>query len=241
MGPEGKDTPPHCPVPGSRSGEASPPAATGAAGFLELPRGARQDIYKRVLAVGHPIYLFQDFGPRVETFAPGKPKRWLALLYTNRQIRDEAKAVLYGENYFYLMDKPQQQDALLRSFLNGIGPPNAGSLSRLCISFPVVEKAQDQPEAIRIREDSFQSLTLVKEKCTNLTTLEMQISNQNSGFLRKTAGDDSQFVREALMRIHAQLEAISSVKKTVVRLFVKDLHPLAVDTMQGFGWVVLDK
>lgn len=191
-----------------------------------------------MLAVGHPIYLFQDFGPRVETFAPDKPKRWLALLYTNRQIHDEAKAVLYGENCFCLMDKPQQQDALLRSFLDCIGPHNAESISRLCISFPVVEKTPDQPEAVRIRQDSLQSLNLVREKCTNLTTLEMQVSNENSRFL---GGDNAQFAQEALLRIDAQVAAISSVGRTVIRLYAKDVPPPVVDIMQGLGWVVLDR
>ncbi|KAH8775274.1 hypothetical protein F5883DRAFT_257083 [Diaporthe sp. PMI_573] len=175
MGPEGKHTRSHCPGP-------SQSTASGAIGFLDLPTRARQDVYKRVLAVGHPVYLFQDVGPRVETFAPDKPKWWLALLYTNKQIYSEAKAVLYGRNCFYLMDKPQQQDALLRSFLNCIGSSNADLLSCLCISFPVVEKAQDQPEKVRIREDGFQNLGLLQSNCANLTTLEMQSPRRIPGF-----------------------------------------------------------
>ncbi|KAJ3531104.1 hypothetical protein NM208_g9029 [Fusarium decemcellulare] len=224
------------PGPDTRSG------APGVAGFLDLPPGIRKDIYELVLEVGHPIYLFQDSGPRIETFAPDKPKRWTALLHTNRQLYSEAKAVLYAKNYFYLMDKPQQQDLLLQSFLDCIGPHNAASLSRLCISFPVVEKAPDQPEAIRIREDSLRNLGLVQGKCTNLKTLEMQVSRENSRFLIEAEGGHSQFVRDALMRIDGQLKAISPVvEKIIVRLFAKDLPSLAIDTMRGFGWVLLDR
>lgn len=223
-------------VPDSRSGEASGPA-----GFLGLPLGIRKDIYKRVLVVGHPIYLFQDSGSRVETFAPDKPRRWLALLYTNRQIYDEAKAVLYGQNYFCLIDKPQQQDALLRSFLICIGSPNASSLSRLCISFPVVEKAQNQQEDIRVREDSLRGLRLLQEKCSNLKTLELQVSSENSKFLTGAGLGNPQFVQEALVRIDAELKNISSVEKIIIRLYVKDVPSQSVDIIKGFGWVVLDR
>lgn len=234
-------TPHLYPVPGSSSREASRPATSGAIGFLDLPKWVRQNVYKRVLVVGHSVHLFQDFGPRVETFAPDRPKRWLALLYTNRQVYGEAKAVLYGKNNVYLMDRPQQQDVLLRSFLNGLGSLNADFLSRLSISFPVAERTQDQSDTVKIREDSLQNLSLLQEKCTKLTTLEMNISTENSSFLTEAAEDKSHFVREALLQIDAQLKAVSSVKKVVVRLYIHNLSPLIVDSMQGLGWVVLDR
>ncbi|KAJ4191845.1 hypothetical protein NW767_010752 [Fusarium falciforme] len=100
MGCENKDKD-HYPAPGLRFGDASKPTGS-TVGFSDLPGTVRQDIYKRVLAVAHPIYLFRDFGPRVESFAPDKPKRWIALLYVNRQISGEAKVVLYGDNNFYV-------------------------------------------------------------------------------------------------------------------------------------------
>jgi hypothetical protein len=39
-----------------------------------LPRKIRNDIYERVFYVPHPLYLFQDTGSRVETFAPERPR-----------------------------------------------------------------------------------------------------------------------------------------------------------------------
>ncbi|CAN9146254.1 unnamed protein product [Alternaria alternata] len=48
-------------------------SATG--NFLDLPKGIRNNIYEKVLAVPHPIYLFQEPNSRVETFAPEKPSR----------------------------------------------------------------------------------------------------------------------------------------------------------------------
>ncbi|UPK95950.1 hypothetical protein LCI18_006885 [Fusarium solani-melongenae] len=225
------------PAPRLTSDKGSQPAAIG---FLDLPGTVREGIYKHVLTFKHPVYLFQDFGPRVEAFAPDKPKRWIALLYTNRQISSEAKAVLYGSNNFHLMGPPQKHGALLQAFLGCIGSPNANSLSRLCIGFPVAEEAHGQPHAVAIRQDSLEGLTLVQEQCTGLKTLEMQLCRENSGLLAGAREEDAQLVRDALVRIDAQLKAISSVKKIVVRLSIKGVPPLVVDTMQVLAWVVLD-
>jgi len=90
--------------------------------LFSLPDHIRDDIYRRVLVVPHSLFLFQDTGSRViQTFAPEKPSRWLALLYTNRQIHDEATAVLYGFNDFTFMDTTQHQGSLLESFFDCIG------------------------------------------------------------------------------------------------------------------------
>lgn len=204
-------------------------------GFLGLPLEARENIYERVLVLNHPVYLFQDYGRRVETFAPDKPRHWLALLRTNRQIHRESKAVFYGKTYFFLMDRPQQQGALLLSFLNCIGSPNASTISRLCISFPLVEA---EAGGVRMGEDSLRGLELLRDKCTNLITLEMQVCRENSRFLR---GADKQLVREALMRIDAQVKAIPSVQRIAVRLHVKDMPLLAINIMQGFDWVISNR
>ncbi|KAK7397524.1 hypothetical protein QQX98_013108 [Neonectria punicea] len=213
----------------------------GSISFASLPKGIRQDIYKRALVVAHPIYLFQDKASRVETFAPDKPARWLALLYVNRQVYSEARAVLYGMNRFTLVDTTQQQVGLLRSFLNCIGSMNAGLVSHLAINFPVVERMEDQPgvREVKIRDDGLQSLTLLQEKCTNLMTLETFIHNQNSSFLTETDEDGSQLVQEALPRIDTQLKAIPSLKKIIVRVYIGTLPPLVMDLMRGLGWVIL--
>jgi hypothetical protein len=122
--------------------------------LLSLPRNVRDDIFRRVLLVAHPLYLFQDGdSSMVETFGPEIRVRWRALLYTNRQVLDEASAVLYGSNNFSLVDTTQKQVVLLQSFLNRIGSTNAGLLSHICINFPVAEHADGQPGGILLRED----------------------------------------------------------------------------------------
>jgi hypothetical protein len=74
-------------------------------GFFSLPREVRDDIYQRVLLVTHPLHFFQQTGSEVvEMFVPERPVRWLALLYTNREVREDASAVLYGLNHYTFMD-----------------------------------------------------------------------------------------------------------------------------------------
>ncbi|KAG9231370.1 hypothetical protein BJ875DRAFT_517407 [Amylocarpus encephaloides] len=208
--------------------------------FFSLPGDIRNNIYRRVLVVGHPLFLFQDTGSTVvETFAPDRPFRWLALLYTNRQVHDEASAVLYGLNHFTFMDTTRHQGGLLQSFLGCIGSVNAGLLSHLCINFPIVETVEGQPGNFILREDDLHSLKLLQEKCTNLTTLETLIHSRNSRRLINPGHDDSQFIREALSQIDAQLKAISSLNKIIVRSYDGTPNPWVMELMQGLGWVIL--
>ena len=207
------------------------------ANFLGLPNEIRNRIYKRVLIILHPLYLFQEPGSPVETFAPDRPLQWLALLYTNRQIYVEASAVLYAINRFHFVDITRQQVGVLRSFLDCIGSVNAASLSHLCINFPITESIDEQPGKVTLRDDSLQSLKLLKDKCTNLSTLETLVHYKNSNLFTRT----DEFLREALSQIDAQLKAIPSLKKIIVRVEVYDRVPTssAKDLMQGLGWLVL--
>ncbi|KAJ0144520.1 Uncharacterized protein HZ326_12705 [Fusarium oxysporum f. sp. albedinis] len=168
---------------------------------------------------GHHHVFFQDFGTWIETFAPDKPKQWLATLYTNIQIYAEAR----------------EHDSLLRSFLSCIGSTNANLLSHLSISFPV---AQGQPKEVNIRQDSLKNLALLSGKRNNLKTLEIQVSGESSMLLTEA---DPQFAQEALQCIDAELRTVSSVDKIIVRVHTKNLPSSVVDLLQGFGWVVLNR
>ncbi|XMA20555.1 hypothetical protein WAI453_013346 [Rhynchosporium graminicola] len=215
-------------------------AASVPIGFLGLPDKIRLNIFKRVLVVAQPIYLFQDKGSqKVESFAPERPPRWLALLYTNRQVHDETSIVLYGSNHFTFMDTANRQGNLLQSFFNCIGSSNAGLLSRLCINFPIVENGKGQSGTVMLGEDDIHSLRLLKGYCAGLTTLETLIYSRNSGSLIKAGDNESKFIREALSQIDAQLKAISSLEKVVVRYYDGAPTPLVVELMHGLGWVVL--
>ena len=206
-------------------------------GFLALPDGARKNIYETLLAVSHPIYLFQDPGSPVGSFAPDKPLHWLALLYTNRRVSAEASAVLYRVNHFELVDITKLQTEALRSFLNCIGSTNAASLSYLCINFPMVISLDDNPSKYKLTEDSLQTLILLQDNCKTLSTVETVVHYKNSGFFARS--DD--FLQEALRVIDVQLSAIPSLKRVLVRVEVQDGVPTSStkDMMQRLGWLVL--
>jgi hypothetical protein len=218
--------------------DSSKLATSATVNFLDLPKGIRNDIYENVLAVPHPLYLFQEPNSRVETFAPEKPSRWLPILLTNRQICREASAILYGTNHFHLVDTTQQQLGLLRSFLDCIGSVNAASLSHLCINFPVLEEVDHQVGEVKLRDDSLGSLKLLREKCTTLSRLETLGHNKRNSVFRRT--DDT--LHKVLLLIDEQFKAIYSLEKIIVRVVAGDGVPttLAKNFMQGLGWVLVD-
>ncbi|KFZ08255.1 hypothetical protein V502_09458 [Pseudogymnoascus sp. VKM F-4520 (FW-2644)] len=208
--------------------------------LLSLPRNIRDDIYRRVLAVAHPLYLFKDSGSTVvETFGPEIPRRWRALLYTNRQVYDEASAVLYGLNHFTLVDTTQKQVVLLETFLNCIGSANAGLLSHLCINFPVAEGVDGKPGEVVLREDGLRSLKLLQDKCINLRTLEAFVHNENSRGLTQASCDESQFIQEALSGIDAHFKLIPSLSRIIVRFNSGSPASSVMELMKGLGWVIL--
>jgi hypothetical protein len=147
--------------------------------FLTLSKDTRERIYKTVLNLPHPAFIFQGQGSKVEIFAPDRPTYWLVLLYINHQISSEASETLYSVNHFELVDITQRQSSLLRSFLDSIRLMNAASLSHLCINLPVVESIDGQSGNIKLRDDSLQSVKLLQDRCTNLSTLETLVHSKS--------------------------------------------------------------
>ncbi|KAK7224784.1 hypothetical protein V2G26_012787 [Clonostachys chloroleuca] len=220
-------------------GTLSPPGPTAPKGFFDLPAKVRQRIYESVLIVAHPIYLFQGQGSQVEAFAPEKPRKWLALFQTNRQMHKEASAVLYSSNIFNLVDTTEKQPDLLHSFLKSIGSLNSGALKHLCIKFPGVEKAQNRAQRCKLTEESLSSLSLLKQECTCLKTLEVFLHKQKASGLTQLIEDDPTLATEALSQIDAQLKEISSLVNIIVRVYDKNLNPSLEPSMKELGWTVL--
>ncbi|CAI6336992.1 unnamed protein product [Periconia digitata] len=204
--------------------------------FLSLPEKIRKEIFRRVLSILHPLFIFQDPGCPVEMFAPDRPPHWLAITYVNREISCEASSVLYEINHFHLLDMTQQQSNILQSFFNCIGARNVAFLSHLDISFPVGEAMDSQPGTFRFGSDSFQSLKLLQRHCNNLSTLEVFIHNKNIGFFENPEG----VIHEALSVIAAEFRAISSLQNVVVRVIPHEGIPApAKDLMRKFGWAIV--
>ncbi|EMD66394.1 hypothetical protein COCSADRAFT_34949 [Bipolaris sorokiniana ND90Pr] len=222
---------------GSCQNENPSPTRTTTANFFDLPKKARENIYKRLLILRSPIYIFQEPNSPIESFAPDRPFRWLALLRTNRQIHTESSAVLYGMNQFHLVEITPIQAELLKSFLACIGPANSASLSYLCVNFTVAERLGGKTGMIKLTTDSTQTLRLYRDKCAQLSTLETVVHYKNSGFFRES--DD--FLQNALPFIDKQLRTIPSLHKIIVRFL--DFHGIptafAKDLMEGLGWIVV--
>lgn len=224
---------------------------TSGRGLFRLPRELRDHIYRRVLVLPHPLHLFAD-GRKVQLFAPGRPARhWLALLFTNREIRDEAAKILYGSHEFVLVDTSRRQVILLESSLGSIGSVNAGHLGNICINFPAVDKkgsrgnGEESEEAASsmLWKEDLRGLKLLQEMCSGLTTLVTHVHDKNSRGLvvPRGAGDSTSLddIKTALAEVEAQFKAIASLEKVVVKRYDGPLKPEVGELMRSFGWVVV--
>lgn len=154
-------------------------------------------------------------------------------------MHNEAIPVLYGMNKSSLVDSTPRQVGLLQAFLDCIGSVNAGLLSHLCINFPVAESTEGQPGKIKLRDDSLQTLKLLQEKSTNLTTLETFIYGKNSMGGIEIDQDNLQFIQDGSSEIDAELKAIPSLNRVIIRVSGETPTLSVIESMQGLGWVVL--
>jgi hypothetical protein len=194
------------------SDKASSPSSSTYVGFFRLPVELRNRIYKEVLALPLELVLFQDPGCPVESFAPEKPRQWLALLYTRPQIAKESMAILYSTNRFALEEGSKRQGNLLQSFLDCIGSVNASFLSQLRMDFPAIERKDGQSSEIRLREDGLRTLRLLQEKCTNLKALKPFVYGSNGGLIVDQEADP-RFLLGVLQNIDAHFRAIGSLEE----------------------------
>jgi hypothetical protein len=224
----------HVPCSGA---ERAPSRSTNSSAIdiFSLPLKARNEIYKHTLVLLHPLYISKDTGARVETFAPDKPPHCLALLHTNQQMKNEASAVLYGENKFVFLEEGPQQFDLLKNFLDCIGPENTSSLSHVCINFPISEC---QPQKLELRDDGMQSLKLLQERCTGLKTMSYLVSSKDFNALSRMNQETPHTVREALLAFDAQLKAISLLEKVIITFYNGKPSPTLMESMRNLGWIV---
>jgi hypothetical protein len=210
-------------------------------GFFRLPIEIRFIIYKQVLVIPRALVVFQNYGCPVRCHPRKKPRRWLALLYTNRQISEEASAVLYGANCFSVADlpSPRHDGGVLKSFLNRIGSVNSALLSRLCMDFPWTERPDGPSGKIKIMGDSMQRLQLLQKKCSNLKILEMVMQGRHSRILVNENSDDIHFAQELLLEIDAQLKEIASLNKIVLEVHSVTPDAWATEFLKKLGWVIL--
>lgn len=167
----------------STDGKAVHPIVASGPTFLTIPCEIRLIIYEMVLAPRQTFLPYQSTDSRIIVFAPHRPI-WLDLLYTNREIYFEASDVLYRTNGFNFVHMTQNQFSLLQAFLFSVGRLNAGSISRLCISFPSFGSAAHQPGCTILKDADLQSFKLLQEKCIKLSTLEFFLYHHNATCLK---------------------------------------------------------
>ncbi|OOQ91418.1 hypothetical protein PEBR_00585 [Penicillium brasilianum] len=209
--------------------------------ILALPLEVRYDIFERVLAVPEPLHIFQDPGCPLEVFIPNKPYVWLALLRTSRQISYEARAVLYGANRFTIeeVELASYRSNILKSFIKSIGSVNAGLLNHLRITFPAAERIDGLSGKIRLREDTLQNLQLLRNECTGLKALETLVYGKSSRYLTEDDSNNTQFARDILGRIDAELRSIIALNTIIVRFCSGPPASSVRNIFEGLGWTVL--
>ncbi|KPA38772.1 hypothetical protein FLAG1_08396 [Fusarium langsethiae] len=204
---------------------------------------ARKDAYNKMLVALGPVFVFQESASRpIELFVPGKPTQWPALpLAKCREFSEqETNAVFYGSNHFHFVDTTMRREtSILEAFLISLTPTHARLLSHISLSFPALEAVQGRPEALGLQQDGMRSLKLLQDYCTNLKTLEFYVHQGNAFGLVEEASSNLQSLHEALLQVDAQLKAVSSLKRIVIRYYHDRLTPGVMQLMQGLGWTVL--
>lgn len=216
---------------------ASPgPQRSAPTGFFDLPERARHEVYLLVLALPHPLYLFQDQPSEVALFAPDKPMSWIAILRVNRRMHLEASQVLYSTNRFHLVDATRRQSSLLRAFTTSIGPDNANRLTYLCLNFPA---AAPEHQHLSLSEDDLSSLTLLREACANLKTLENHMQRRSTREPDWANEDAAPTIREIANIYNDELRALPALKKVIIRVHGAKPTPSIMTSMQNMGWTVM--
>ncbi|KAI1392914.1 uncharacterized protein F4822DRAFT_441652 [Hypoxylon trugodes] len=202
---------------------------------------ARKDIYIKMLVASSHIIVFQESSNRpIEFFVPGKPTQWptSALAKFREYSEQETNAVSYGLNHFNLVDTTTQREAsILQTFLVSPTSTHARLLSHMSLSFPALQMVQGQPEALGLTQEGMRTLKLLQDYCVNLKTLEFYVHKGNAFDL---AGEvPSKSCNKALSQVNAQLKAVPSLERIIIRYYYDRPTPEAMQLIQGLGWMVL--
>jgi hypothetical protein len=107
------------------------------------------------------------------------------------------------------------------------------------MAFFATERTDDQSGRIKLRADSLQTLQLLRNECTGLKTLEALVYDQSSSYLVTEGEENTESVRDVLLKIDAELRGIASLRKIIVRVYNGSPTSSIRDFLEGLGWVVL--
>jgi hypothetical protein len=150
--------------------------------LLSLPAELRNAIYIEVFTKPFPDYdllnKWTEF--KKSTFACVPSNHWIALIYTCRQIYNEALPIAYSKAYFNLTPlRPgiRQQPRRIERFIRAIGPDNTRLVTFIHMACPEItlrefwETSSPWPYAVSLHPYSLDTFKLLRDNCPALTTL----------------------------------------------------------------------
>lgn len=215
--------------------------------FLELPFEIRDQIYRDLLLIPSYIHLCPgaEWGKQRPCQAnAGEPLGLcLAILRTNKFIRDEATPILYSYNSFVMatLDPGAFGRAEVRvaeGFLNSIGPKNAAFVRHVSIAFPIFRNYR---EGYLVLEDhSEEVIELLRDRCPGLLRLETEAALSLNTLEVLLVWKHYPIADEAMGVVDAEFRTISSLEKIVVNMFplMGSASPAMREKMSDQGWEV---
>jgi hypothetical protein len=200
--------------------------------FFSLPSEVRNKIYEELLVHSNTIILNRTWYLDSTIYASGILHLYLAILLLNKKAHREASSILYSRNCFEI-----QNSELLTSFLDQIGPQNAGTLRRLVIAFPAFHN-DGHAVGITLQEDGVWTLDLIHDKCQNIVTLETSLHTTNAMEIRLDEFDSPRAADQALALVDARLKAIPSLQELLVHVYGEPINLALREKMRDYGWII---
>lgn len=107
------------------------------------------------------------------------------------------------------------------------------------ISFPSVERADGRSGEIRLREDTSRNLRFIRNECTGLQKLQALVYGKRSKYLLTECSENTQSVRDVLVRITAGLRSIASLNTIIVMFCNGSPASWIKGCLEDLGWIVL--
>lgn len=205
-------------------------------GFFDLPGEIRNIIYEELLVYSNVISLDHAWWSWESSFSHSF-ERWSNPLHLypkifllSKKAYHEASSVLYSRNCFDIGNSN-----LFSLFLNQIGSHNSRYLSSLIIPFPDVHFDGHLMD-ISLKEDSMQTLNLIRLKCDNVVCLNASLHTSHAMELRLDAFDAPRAVDKVLNLIDTQIKAMSSLKEFRINVYDEPIDIALRKKMRCYGW-----
>jgi hypothetical protein len=201
--------------------------------FFDLPGEVRNKIYEELLIHSNTIFLNVA---RCNLDPPLYSAEFIhlcpAILQVNKKAHREASSILYSRNCFEV-----ENFELFASFLDQIGPQNAGFLRRLVIAFPAFHN-DGHSVGITLQDDGLRTLDLIRDKCQNIVTLETSLHTTTAMEICLDEAESPRAAEQALALVDARLKAIPSLQELLVHVYDEPINIPLREKMRDYGWII---